>query len=169
MAANVNKRMNHIKWILQVSLLKTLANKLRRSVGRILEMYNVHDQEYAMRRRIIERPGKDPLVAIFGGIPLIRRPEGMGKDGFNPAQAWKQPASIRSEVVQHLLYGECCLCGVKGVEMHHIRKLADIDRPGRRPKEPWEKIMAARRRKMIPVCARCHGGIHAGGYDGQRL
>lgn len=49
--------------------------------------------------------------------------------------------------------------------MHHIRKLADIDRPGRRPRQPWEKIMAARRRKSIPVCGECHDDIHAGRYD----
>ncbi len=75
----------------------------------------------------------------------------------------------RSEVVQSLLYGKCLLCGVKGVEIHHIRKLADINRPGRRPKEPWEKVMAARRRKFIPVCIPCHDGIHAGRYDGPSL
>jgi group II intron reverse transcriptase/maturase len=165
MAMNVGKRMGHIKWILRTSLLRTLANKFRRSVSAIQAMYRVPNQEHAMLRKIIERPGKDPLVAIFGGIPLVRKPEGMGKDGFDPQKEWSRPAGCRSEVVQRLLYDECLLCGAKGVEMHHIRKLADIDRSGRRPKEPWEKIMAARRRKSIPVCEACHEDIHAGRYD----
>jgi hypothetical protein len=53
--------------------------------------------------------------------------------------------------------------------MHHIHKLSDIDRPGRRPKELWEKIMAARLRKKLPVCRDCHAQIHGGRYDGPRL
>jgi group II intron reverse transcriptase/maturase len=165
MASNVSRRMNRIKKLLLKSLLKTLANKLRRSANRIYKMYNVPNQEYAMLRKIIVRPGKDPLVAIFGGRSFSRNPEGMGKDGFNIYEAWHRPASHRSEVVQALLYGECCLCGIVGVEMHHVRKLADIDRPGRRPRELWERIMAARRRKSIPVCPACHDDIHAGRYD----
>jgi group II intron reverse transcriptase/maturase len=169
MAANVSKRMSYVKWILHTSLLKTLASKHKSKIGRIHRMYNVPNQTPTMLRKIIVRPGKDPLVAIFGGIPLIRRPEGMGKDGFDPQTAWFRPAGIRSEVVQHLIYGECCLCGAKGVEMHHVRKLADINRPGRRPKYPWEKIMAARRRKSLPVCEECHDDIHAGRYDGPGL
>ena len=52
------------------------------------------------------------------------------------------------------------------VQMHHIRKLADIDRPGRRPKAKWEKIMAARRTKDDRCLQGCHETIHAGRYDG---
>ena len=58
---------------------------------------------------------------------------------------------------------------VDDIEMHHIRRLSDIDRPGRRPKARWERIMSARRRKAIPVCKGCHGGIHAGRYDGPKV
>ena len=169
MASNVSKRMNRVKSILLTSLLKTLANKLRMSVAKVYKTYNVPDWEPAMLRKVIVRPDKDPLVAIFGGIPLSRRPEGMGQDGIDIQAAWFAPGSNRSETVQSLLYGECSLCGMKGVEMHHIRKLADIDRPGRRPKAPWEKIMAARRRKFLPVCKDCHDDIHAGRHDGPRL
>jgi group II intron reverse transcriptase/maturase len=169
MASNVSKRMGHIKIILQTSLLKTLAGKLKKKVRRIVKMYRVPDQEYTTFRVSVARPGKEPLVATFGGMSFKKNPDGMGKDGFDARRAWHRPAGCRSEVVMHLLAGQCALCGVKGVEMHHIRKLADIDRPGRRPKQPWEKIMSARRRKTIPVCHRCHDDIHAGRHDGQRL
>jgi group II intron reverse transcriptase/maturase len=170
MASNVGRRMGRIKWILRTSLLKTLASKHKTTMVKIIKMHRVPDQEYTTFRATLSRPGKEPLVATFGGMSLKKNPDGMGKDGFCAAQAWNIPASTRSEAVQHLLFKVCLLCGEVGpVQMHHIRKLSDIDRPGRRPKERWEKIMAARRRKMIPVCDRCHGGIHAGGYDGQRL
>jgi hypothetical protein len=169
MTVNVNKRMSHIKWTLQISLLKTLASKLKTTMCKIIRMYRVPDQEYMTFRKVIDRPGKQPLVAEFGGMSFRRNPEGMGMDGFFPDRAWNRPASIRSVVVQHLLYGKCVICGDSPVQMHHIRKLSDIDSPGRRPKVWWERIMAARRRKSIPVCQRCHGGIHAGRYDGPRL
>jgi hypothetical protein len=137
--------------------------------GQVYKKYNVPDQECSMLRKIIERPGKDPLTAVIGGFSLGKKPEGMGQNGFDPRKAWFKPGSKRSEVVLHLQYAVCALCGMTGAEMHHIRKLADIDRPGRRPKAPWEKIMSARRRKFIKVCVKCHDDIHAGRYDGKRL
>ena len=139
--------------------------------SKIRRMYRVPNQEYMTYRVTVNRPGKKPLVATFGGMPLWRNPDGMGMDGFDANAAWFRPAGCRSEVVQCLIYGrECALCGAEAtIEMHHIRKLSDIDRPGRRPRQRWEKIMAARRRKSIPVCARCHDDIHAGRYDGPRL
>jgi len=169
MATNVSKRMSRVKWILQQSLLKTLAGKLRTGVGEIIKTYRVPDQEYTTYRVTVTRPGKEPLVATFGGVSLCKRPEGMGMDGFDPQAAWHRPAGTRSEVVMHLLYGKCALCGVRSAEMHHVRKMADIDRKGRLPKAPWERIMSARRRKTIPVCEGCHDDIHAGRYDGRRL
>jgi group II intron reverse transcriptase/maturase len=169
MASNVYKRMGRIKWILQTSLLKTLAGKHRRKLSETIRLYRVPDQEYTTFRATLARPGKEPLTATFGGMSLKKNPDGMGKDGFDAARAWSSLTSTRSEAVQHLLFKVCLLCGEVGaVQMHHIRKLTDIDRPGRRPKERWEKIMTARRRKMIPVCAGCHEDIHAGRYDGPR-
>jgi len=170
MAANVSGRLGHIKMILQTSLLKTLASKLRVSVKRIIRMYRAPGQEYTTFSKIIVRPDKEPLVATFGGMSLKKNPEGTGADGFNASKAWNSPASKRSEAVQHLLYKVCLLCGERGpVQMHHIRKLSDVDRPGRRPKQQWERVMAARRRKMLPVCKDCHDAIHAGRYNGQRI
>jgi hypothetical protein len=171
MASNVSGRMGRILGILRTSLLKTLASKHKCRTSKIRQMYRVPNQEYTTYRVTLNRPGKEPLVATFGGMSLRRNPDGMGKDGFDANTAWFRSAGCRSEVVQHLIYGrKCALCGDEAtIEMHHIRKLSDIDRPGRRPRERWEKIMAARRRKSIPVCASCHDDIHAGRYDGPRL
>jgi group II intron reverse transcriptase/maturase len=59
MAANVSRRMSRIKQTLLVSLLKTLASKFKLKVRQVYAKYNVPDQEYAMLRKIIERPGKE--------------------------------------------------------------------------------------------------------------
>ena len=73
----------------------------------------------------------------------------------------KEVFSVRSEVVQRLLAQKCELCGVEETcQVHHLHKLADLNRPGRGEKPPWIKRMAARRRKTLVVCQECHEAIH---------
>ncbi|MFY1633701.1 hypothetical protein ACN27F_10525 [Solwaraspora sp. WMMB335] len=45
--------------------------------------------------------------------------------------------------------------------MHHVRRLADLHRPGQ-PQPAWAQQMARRRRKTLVVCPSCHDAIHAG-------
>ncbi|MBX9580457.1 MAG: hypothetical protein K2X87_09125, partial [Gemmataceae bacterium] len=168
MATNVGKktRMGYIKWVLETSLTKTLAHKHKCSVNSVYEKYKVV-LDRSMLQVVVPRPGKEPLVAVFGGIPFTRNPKGLGSVDFSFGQAWSFNASQRSEVVQRLLAEECELCGAKGpVVMHHIRKLADLDKPGRRPKAEWQRIMYARKRKTLAVCGDCHQKIHAGKHAG---
>jgi group II intron reverse transcriptase/maturase len=170
MATNVSRRMGDIKWILETSLTKTLAHKGRCRVTEVYRKYQVTVLDRKILRVILERPGKEALISVFGGIQFVRNPEGMGDTDFDPIQTWHLPASKRTEVVQRLLAGKCELCEAEGpVQVHHIRKLADIDRAGRRPKANWEKVMAARKRKTLVVCKSCHEDIHAGKYDGPAL
>lgn len=65
---------------------------------------------------------------------------------------------------------KCELCGnTEKVEVHHIRKLADIKNKGKESQANWEKRMIARNRKTLIVCKECHLLIHSGKYDGQSL
>jgi len=171
MAFNVGKRMGQIRWILERSLTKTLAHKLQCSVPRIYRKFEIEVLGRKVLRATLERPDKDPLVATFGGIPFTRKPQGMGGADFVFRMAWFTPAGPRSELVQRMLTGVCELCGADDtpVQVHHIRKLADLDKPGRRPKASWEKIMSARKRKTLVACESCHRAIHAGRYDGPGL
>jgi hypothetical protein len=169
MAVNVSStgRMAYLKWILETSLTKTLAAKFRCSVTEIYRRYQVVILERKVLQVVIKRPDKEPLVATFGGIPFERKPEGMGAVDFTFGQAWFAPGDNRAEVVKRLLAGKCELCGARGpLEIHHIRRLADIDRPGRRPKTAWDKLMSVRKRKTLVTCRGCHDRIHAGQYDG---
>jgi hypothetical protein len=158
--------MTYLKWMLEKSLTKTLASKFKCKVSDIYRRYAVRILDRKVLQVVIKRPGKEPLVATFGGISFERIPDGMGVVDFEFESI---RINKRSEVVQRLLAGKCELCGCKGeLQVHHIRKLADIDRPGRRPKAAWEKIMSARKRKTLVVCEECHWTIHAGRYDGPR-
>jgi group II intron reverse transcriptase/maturase len=170
MATNVSRRMGKLKWILEVSLTKTLARKLKISVAQVYEKYQAPLLDTKVLRVVINRPGKEPLLSLFGGISFERKPEGMGITDLDTTRAWFKPGGKRSEAVQRLVAGTCELCGSEEpLQAHHIRKPADIDQPGRRPKAPWEKIMAARKRKTLMVCKKCHDDIHAGRHDGPAL
>jgi hypothetical protein len=95
------------------------------------------------------------LVASFGGIPLRRQRTAILTDR-EPVQA-NVP---RSELVRRLLAGRCEICGdTDKVQVHQVRKLTDLEKPG--PERPeWMSLMARRRRKTLVVCGACHADIH---------
>ncbi len=106
----------------------------------------------------VPREGKKPLVARFGGIPLKRQPM---------ATLIDHPPNVarveRNELIKRLLAAKCELCGSReNVEVHHIRRLADLEKGRGKERSRWVKIMAARRRKTLVVCHFCHQAIHAG-------
>ncbi|WP_409013686.1 hypothetical protein [Dyadobacter sp. CY312] len=52
------------------------------------------------------------------------------------------------------------MCGSEDdLEMHHLRKMSDIDKKG---KKPWQINMISRQRKTLAVCSKCHLEIHYG-------
>jgi hypothetical protein len=153
---------NKLHWIAQTSLLKTLAGKHRSSVTKMAKRYTTTIETPHGPRKclqvVVPRDNKKPLVATFGGIALKRKQDAILVD--------REPQFVisnRSELLQRMFADICELCGSKEqVEVHHIRKLADLEKPGRREKPAWVKLMATRRRKTLVVCRKCHEEIHAG-------
>jgi group II intron reverse transcriptase/maturase len=152
-----------LHWIAKVSLLKTLAYKHKTGTIAQLRKYQANFQAangttYRCLEISIPREGKKkPLVTRFGGIPLQRQTQAILID-----QVPIYERSERNELVKRLLADKCELCGSREhIQVHHIRKLADLEKGGReRPR--WVKIMAARRRKTLVVCHLCHQAIHSG-------
>ncbi|MGH3614262.1 MAG: RNA-directed DNA polymerase [Pseudonocardia sp.] len=69
----------------------------------------------------------------------------------------------RNELIHRLLAGRCELCEqTMGPQVHHIRKLADLNKSGRPEWPAWMHLMAMRKRKTLVVCQACHQNIHAG-------
>jgi group II intron reverse transcriptase/maturase len=153
---------NKLQWVAETSLLKTLAGKHRSTVTKMARKYKTTVETSHGRRKClqvrVQRENKKPLVAQFGGIPLIRNQEAILVD--------RQPQPVmtnRSELLRRVFADTCELCGSQvKVEVHHIRKLADLEKPGRKEKPVWVKQMAARRRKTLVVCRKCHENIHTG-------
>jgi group II intron reverse transcriptase/maturase len=160
LAFNVH-RLWQLHWVMELSLIKTLANKFRTSASRIRRKYRktvdtLHGTHKVLEVVVDRGAKKKPLVARFGGIELRWQKDAILDD--EPREVF----SIRSEVVQRLLAQKCELCGSEEgpFQVHHVRKLADLDRPGRSEKPLWVKRMAARRRKSLVVCQACHEAIH---------
>lgn len=152
-----------LEWVMRRSLSRTLAVKHKSPVRRLIRKYqaSVQTEHGPMKclQVVVERGGgKPPLVAQFGGIPLRRRREATLVDR-TPQMA----RNARTELLQRLLADECEMCGsTERVEVHHIRRLSDLNVRGHRAKPEWVQQMVARRRKTLVVCRACHLAIHAG-------
>jgi group II intron reverse transcriptase/maturase len=159
--------LDKLRWVMETSLLKTLAHKLRLSVNQVVRRYRtvVHTDQGPRKvlQVVVTREGKAPLVAQWGGISLKWSRAAILND--QPSPIWNRG----TELVQRLLVNECELCGShEDVQVHHIRALRSLQ-PGRSgPKPEWVKVMAARQRKTLVVCHQCHSAIHTGRPPGQR-
>jgi group II intron reverse transcriptase/maturase len=153
-------RLNRLEWVMKTSMLKTLAAKHRSTVTTMANKYKTTivtpNGPHRCFEATVERAGRTPLVARFGGIPLRQQRKAVLTDR-NPAPAAPRP----KELVTRLRAGRCELCDQRAkVEIHQIPKLADLARTGQ-PQPAWAHIMAARRRKTLIVCTPCHDTIHA--------
>lgn len=156
-------RLGRLQWVMETSMLKTLAGKHHSTVNKMARKYKTTIESPTGPRRVfqvsVERDrGRKPLIARFGGIPLKRVRTAVLTD--------QQPvtsSSRRNELIHRLLAGSCEICeSTTHLEVHHVRKLADLNKPGRRNKPAWTRLMAMRRRKTLVICRRCHEDIHAG-------
>ncbi len=161
MAQNLSKSLNKLEWIMEVSLTKTLANKLKVSVPQVYRRFvatlTVDGKPTRGLRVVHQREGRKPLIAMWGGINLKWNAQATLND--QPPKQWAN----YSELVERLLVGECEYCGSGPVEGHHIHALKDISKahPGR-DKPEWAKMMIARQRKVMFVCRECHQDITYG-------
>jgi hypothetical protein len=146
---------------MQTSLLRTLARKYDSSVSKMAGKYRATiETPYGPRKclqvTVARGKGRKPLVATFGGIPLRRQKNAILTDRVPDATA-----TPRKELIRRLLAGHCEICGeTDRVQVHQIRKLADLDRPGLLERPEWMEIMTRKRRKTLVVCGACHTNIH---------
>ena len=144
-------------------MLKTLARKHKSTVTKMARKYkaviDTPDGPRTCFQVTVQRDrGRKPLVARFGGIPLKRKRTAVITD-LKPIMATTQG----NELIHRLLAGRCEMCeSTMGLQVHHIRKLANLEKPGRPERPGWIRLMAMRKRKTLVVCQACHQNIHAG-------
>jgi hypothetical protein len=148
---------------METSLLKTLASKHNKSVDAIVKMCRATVQTADGPRKCLmithQRDRGKPLITYFGAVSLRRKRMAILKDQgishrYSPG---------RTELLQRLLAQVCEICGAtERLQVHHIRKLADLKTKGCNEKPLWVQTMIARKRKTLVLCQSCHTDLHAG-------
>jgi group II intron reverse transcriptase/maturase len=151
------------RWAIQQSLTHTLAAKYRSTTRAMVKRFRAtvqtsHGQRSCFQATLQRGHGKKPLVAQFGGIPLMRNKEAVVVDHLPIRTRYE-----RKEVVRRLIAHTCELCHVKDEHcvVLQVRKLADLVDMGK-DRPPWAHIMLKNRRKTLIVCQACHHAIHDG-------
>ena len=119
-------RLNRLEGVMKTSMLKTLACKHRSTVPKMAAKYRAKiETPHGLRtglQVVVEREGRKPLVARFGGIPLKRQKKAVLHDRIPERVTYP-----RKELPLRLLAGKCEICEHTGdVVVHHVRKLADL-------------------------------------------
>ena len=152
-------RLHRLRWVMETSMLHTLARKHRSTVSKMAARHKAKVQTpHGLRTRFeasAGQAGRKPLVAWFGGIPLKRQKNAVLTDREHTG-----PVYPNRQLVTRLLKGRCEICGrTDDIQVHHVRALTDLSQPGQ-PQPGWAQVMAAIRRKTLVVCGGCHDLIH---------
>jgi hypothetical protein len=153
-----------LKYVMEQSLMKTLAHKLKITVSAAYRQFRtsvvVDEQSYSAIQETIETE-KGSKTFTWGGIPLKRWQGEMTQPIDDQIHTFKW--SDRSDLVTRLQKGKCEICeGDENIQVHHIHKLRDLKGrwKGRKEKPAWVTRMIALERKTLVVCERCHQDIH---------
>lgn len=123
-------RLSRLRWVAETSMLKTLACKHDSTVSKMAARHRAKIKTpYGPRTCFearVEREGRQPLVARFGGIPLKRQKGATIND--------RAPGRViypRKELVTRLLRGRCEMCEQTGEMVGVPRPPARRPRPTR--------------------------------------
>lgn len=158
LASNLYK-LKKLKWVMEQALTKTIARKHKTSVKAVYTKYaaetTTNGRPYKVLKVEKKREGKEPLVAMWGGIPLRWNPKATLVD--RERRIW----NTRTELLQRMMADECEYCGsTEDVEVHHLNRIISHKERGKIP--PWLQIMRARRRKTMVLCHECHVDVTFG-------
>jgi hypothetical protein len=154
LADNFSRALWRLRFLWMQSFQITLANKYQSSMTKMADLLN-RGNYYAVRER--KRNGELREVKLFD-LKSVDRLKPRGETVDHPPLTFQWTGS--NELLQRMQENTCEYCERQGgyFEIHHVRKLADI----KDGKQPWERLMIARRRKTLVLCVDCHDRLHAG-------
>ena len=153
--ANNSAALHSFRYIMEYSMYKTFGRKYRANVGRIIKRYR-HNKDFAIK---YSNQKGEQKMNTFAKVSYRRKTTKMhaSVDGLPNTII----VTAKTSLIDRLKAKLCEYCGATNdLEMHHVRKLKDL-----RGRQPWEKLMIARRRKTLAVCHSCHQKIHHGKMD----
>ena len=150
MASNFN-RLDYFAYLMEYSCLKTLANKHKSKIGKVLKQY---------------KDGKGRW-----GIPYTTK-QGDKRCYFAKYMDCKNSQNLSDQIPKvtaihltsitafekRLAARQCELCGTTEAEyyeIHHVNKVKNLA-----GKKSWERRMIAKKRKTMVLCRDCHHKIH---------
>ncbi len=155
LADNFTDATQRLLYLTTGSFFCTLANKRRSTFNKVLQSLKKGPNTYAVP---LMKNGK-AMREYF----LVSSTQSFKKGALDQKSQPDQKPNTqmyrnRTELGQRLLAEQCEWCGSQGrVEVHHVRKLADL-----KGKEKWEQEMIQRQRKTMVLCVKCHHELHAG-------
>ncbi len=154
-ADNFSRARGRLRILWVQSYLHTMGNTHQTSVQKIATTLNRGD-DLAVRE-------KDREVKLFQ-LKSVKRKATFESEVDKPPLVFKYTGG--SELLKRMDANKCEYCGKeKGYfEVHHVRQLADI----KEGKQPWQKLMIARKRKTLVLCIGCHDKLHAGTLPDRR-
>jgi group II intron reverse transcriptase/maturase len=173
LATDVSTKLNKFKHYHYGSLLKTVAQKEKTHISKVLAKYGV----------IVPRKHGTGVRKIFG-VNYVTKNGLQTRTYFNePLRKMDTPCpgkgadgiAVSAYTPRHQIIGrynarKCELCGFESshqgdFEIHHVRKLKDVKQKyaKRGALAPaWVLKMSALNRKTLVVCKSCHSKIHRG-------
>lgn len=162
-AINVGYEMHKFYFFMKWSLLKTLANKYRKSVGQIHSKYQKNGNlvfKYETKKGTKEREfynegfkRKKNLVKVSNDTTDILT----HTYNFNSINSLGK--RLKAEKC------ECCGTTNKPLQMHHTKRLKDLK--GKNLTR-IESLMIARNRKTVAICEDCHLKYHHGNHGNHK-
>ena len=136
---------------MEYSCLKTLAAKHDSSVRKIWTKFSDENGKWGIPYET-KNGMKRCYFANFADCKKVKKPADTKTNV--PDILWQSVTTLE----QRLKAKVCELCGAtesERFEIHHVNKVKNL-----KGKEPWERIMIAKRRKTLVVCRKCHLDIH---------
>lgn len=150
LASNFN-RLCYLAYLMEYSCLRTLANKHRSSVPKMIRKFKDGKGKWGIPYET-KQGLKKCYFAKYADSKNVKNPT----DRITYAtQIYRMSVNTFEK---RLKAHTCELCGTTEsdcYEVHHINKLKNL-----KGKEDWERAMIAKRRKTLVVCKRCHIRIH---------
>ena len=160
LAYDVKGKLSQLEYMANYSLFKTLAGKHKSKLTTILKRLK-KNSEYIHRYALLGKPKEIKVFQLKHMEKHIDREEGVDETPNT-----LHLTASKSELIRRMEADTCEYCGKEtpNCEVHHVQKLKDLQR---KPKlELWEKVMIARSRKTLVLCAgtkdSCHELLHAG-------
>jgi hypothetical protein len=153
-------RLARLRWAAETSMLKTLAAKHSSTVTAMAARHKAKIETPRGIRTCFEARVETRRQAATGRT--VRRDTPRTAQGSGPHQPRpRSGAALPRQRADHPAPAgpnELCEEPAK-VQVHQIRKLAQLDKPGP-GLPPWAVLMARKRRKTLVVCHPCHDAIH---------